>query len=335
MPDESSHTHLDDPQALEALQAAQTALTAQLERRVFGQGTMIEELLVALVARGHAIFVGVPGLAKTLIVQSLADATALEFGRIQFTPDLMPADITGTEVLDVDPATNEKAFRFVPGPVFANLLLADEINRTPPKTQAALLQAMQEGRVHAGGRAHQLPEPFHVFATRNPIEQEGTYPLPEAQLDRFMLEIEVRYPERSDEERIITLDHRRPATVDAVLDAGQLRRFQELAARLPVPDSVVAAVVTLVRASRPAEGECPPNLREMIRWGAGPRAGQQLIAASRARAALRGRASVVTEDVHELALPVLAHRIIPSFAAESRGVSAREIIAELRKGLTS
>ena len=222
MPDQLSHTPPDDPQALEALQAAQTAITAQLERRVFGQGTMIEELLVALVARGHAIFVGVPGLAKTLIVQSLADATALEFGRIQFTPDLMPADITGTEVLDVDPATNEKAFRFVPGPVFANLLLADEINRTPPKTQAALLQAMQEGRVHAGGRAHQLPEPFHGPATRHPIEQDGTSPLPEAQLDRFMLEIEVRYPERSDEERIITLDHRRPATVDAVLDAGPI-----------------------------------------------------------------------------------------------------------------
>ena len=335
MLDEPIHTLLDEPQALEALQTAQTALTSQLERRVFGQRPMIEQLLVALVARGHAMFVGVPGLAKTLIVQSLAEATSLEFGRIQFTPDLMPADITGTEVLDVDPGSNEKAFRFVRGPIFAHLLLADEINRTPPKTQAALLQAMQEGRVHAGGKAHQLPQPFHVFATRNPIEQEGTYPLPEAQLDRFMLEIEVRYPERSDEERIITLDHRRPAAVDAVLDAAQLQRFQNLAARLPVPDSVVAAVVTLVRASRPAEGECPAHLREMIRWGAGPRAGQQLIAASRARAALQGRACVVVEDVHELALPVLAHRIIPSFAAESRGVSAREIIAELRAGLTT
>lgn len=335
MPDDTSHTPLDEPRALEALQAAQTALTSQLERRVFGQRQMVDELLVALVARGHAIFVGVPGLAKTLIVQSLADATSLDFGRIQFTPDLMPADITGTEILDVDPSSNEKLFRFVRGPIFANLLLADEINRTPPKTQAALLQAMQEGRVHAGGKAHQLPQPFHVFATRNPIEQEGTYPLPEAQLDRFMLEIEVRYPERSDEERIITLDHRRPATIEAVLDSAQLRRFQDLAARLPVPESVVAAVVTLVRASRPGEGECPSHLQEMIRWGAGPRAGQQLIAAARARAALRGRASVVVEDVHELALPVLAHRIIPSFAAESRGVSAREIITELRKGLTS
>ncbi|MGB1701075.1 MAG: AAA family ATPase [Nannocystaceae bacterium] len=335
MPDDPSHSPLDEPRALEALQATQTALVTQLERRVFGQRQMIEELLVALVARGHAIFVGVPGLAKTLIVQSLADATSLDFGRIQFTPDLMPADITGTEVLDVDPRSNEKAFRFVPGPIFANLILADEINRTPPKTQAALLQAMQEGQVHAGGRAHQLPRPFHVFATRNPIEQEGTYPLPEAQLDRFMLEIEVRYPSRDDEARIITLDHRLPADIEPVLDGAQLQTYQGLAAKLPVPDSVVAAVVALIRASRPEEEECPARLRELIRWGAGPRAGQQLIAAARARAALRGRACVVVEDVKTLAQSVLAPRIIPSFAAESRGISAREIIAELCEGLPS
>lgn len=333
MPDDMNPSSNDAAAALESLEQLHGALTGQLERRVFGQPEMIEELVITLLARGHAMFVGVPGLAKTLLVQSLADATSLSFGRIQFTPDLMPSDVTGTELLDVDPADGGRSFRFVQGPIFANLLLADEINRTPPKTQAALLQAMQEGQVHAGGQAHALPSPFHVFATRNPIEQEGTYPLPEAQLDRFMLEIEVGYPSREDEARIITLDHRTPTPVSPVLDRARLTSLQDFAATIPVPESVVAAVLTVIRASRPTDAECPVSMRELIRWGAGPRAGQQLIAASRARAALRGRPSVVLEDVRALAPSVLAHRLVPSFAAEARHISPRDLVAELLQTL--
>jgi MoxR-like ATPase len=264
-----------------------------------------------------------------LLVSSLAEAMDLDFSRIQFTPDLMPTDITGSEVLEEDPNTRQRVFRFVPGPVFCNLLLADEINRTPPKTQAALLQAMQESRVSAGGRTHPLPLPFHVFATQNPIEQEGTYPLPEAQLDRFMLQITVDYPDEEAERRIVAMGPSERAPLQPVLTPAELTRHQAFVKQVPVPESVVDHVVTLLRASRPDEERCPTEVRELLRWGAGPRAGQQLVVASQARAALDGRPAVTIEDVRSLAGPVLQHRLVPSFAAESRGITSAEIMQRL------
>ncbi len=319
----------DDRAALQALASCRERLVEQLHRRIVGQQGVIDLLLVCLFAGGHGLFVGVPGLAKTLLVSSLAQALELQFSRVQFTPDLMPADITGSEVLEEDPASGRRAFRFVSGPVFCNLLLADEINRTPPKTQAALLQAMQESRVSAGGRTHPLPLPFHVFATQNPIEQEGTYPLPEAQLDRFMLQIVVRYPDEADERQIVALGAEHAPELRPVLAPAELLAHQALVRRIPVPASVVAHAVALLRASRPGEGSCPKALRELIQWGAGPRAGQQLVAAAQARAALDGRPAATVDDVRGLAGPVLAHRIVRSFVAESRGVAADELVAQV------
>ncbi|NVB38971.1 MoxR family ATPase [Pseudenhygromyxa sp. WMMC2535] len=313
---------------LEALARTHERLLEQIEQRVIGQREVIELLLVALFAGGHALFVGVPGLAKTLLVSSLAEAMDLEFSRIQFTPDLMPSDITGSEVLE-EVGDGRRSFRFVPGPVFCNLLLADEINRTPPKTQAALLQAMQESKVSAGGRTHPLPLPFHVFATQNPIEQEGTYPLPEAQLDRFMLEILVDYPDEAAERQIVAMGASERAPTSPVLSPAELTRQQDLVRRLPVPPSVIEHVVALLRATRPGEDRCPPALRELLRWGAGPRAGQQLVLAAQARAALAGREAVTKQDVRALAPAVLRHRLVPSFAAESRGVSPDELVAQV------
>jgi len=303
-------------------------LLEQIERRVVGQREVVELLLIALFAGGHALFVGVPGLAKTLLVSSLAEAMDLEFSRIQFTPDLMPTDITGSEILEED-GSGRRSFRFVPGPVFCNLLLADEINRTPPKTQAALLQAMQEAKVSAGGKTHPLPPPFHVFATQNPIEQEGTYPLPEAQLDRFMLEILVDYPDEAAEKQIVSMSLSERATLTPVLTPAQLLELQALVRRVPVPPSVVDHVVALLRTTRPQEARCPPALRELLRWGAGPRAGQQLVLAGQARAALSGREAVSIADIRALTPAVLRHRLVPSFAAESRGVSPNELLARV------
>jgi MoxR-like ATPase len=319
----------DDAAALSALARTHEALLEQIERRIVGQREVVELLLTCLFSGGHGLFVGVPGLAKTLLVSTLAEAMDLEFARIQFTPDLMPADITGSEVLEEDPATRKREFRFVPGPVFCNLLLADEINRTPPKTQAALLQAMQEARVSAGGRTHPLPRPFHVFATQNPIEQEGTYPLPEAQLDRFTLQIAVDYPDPDAERRIVAMGPAEPAAVRAVLTPAELARHQAFVRQVPVPESVVEHVVALLRATRPAEPTCPTTVRELVQWGAGPRAGQQLVVAAQARAALDGRPGVTVGDVRALAAAVLQHRLVPSFAAESRGISAAEIMRRL------
>jgi MoxR-like ATPase len=316
----------DDRAALQALAASREQLVEQLHRRIVGQQGVIDLLLVCLFAGGHALFVGVPGLAKTLLVSSLAQALDLQFSRVQFTPDLMPSDITGSEVLEEDAASGRRHFRFVAGPVFCNLLLADEINRTPPKTQAALLQAMQEARVSAGGRTHPLPLPFHVFATQNPIEQEGTYPLPEAQLDRFTLQIAVRYPDEEAERQIVALGAEPGPAISPVLTPAQLTAHQALVRRIPVPASVVAHVVALLRATRPGEAACPPAVRELLQWGAGPRAGQQLVAAAQARAALAGRPAVTVADVRALAEPVLEHRLVRSFAAESRGVGAAEIL---------
>jgi len=315
-----------DSAALDALARTREQLVAELHRRIVGQERVIELLLVCLFSGGHGLFVGVPGLAKTLLVSSLAQALDLQFSRIQFTPDLMPADITGSEVLEQDPVTGKRQFRFIAGPVFCNLLLADEINRTPPKTQAALLQAMQEARVSAGGQTHTLPVPFHVFATQNPIEQEGTYMLPEAQLDRFSLQIRVDYPDEASERRILAMGMTPEVVLTPLLTPAQLVSHQALCRRIPTPDSVLAHAVALLRTSRPADPSCPPAVRELLRWGAGPRAGQQLIAAAQARAALHGRPAVTVEDVRTLAGPVLEHRLIPSFAAESRGVSTQDIM---------
>ncbi len=319
----------DDSAALRQLAEARSRLVDEIHRRIVGQAHVIDLLLVCLFARGHGLFVGVPGLAKTLLVSSLAQALELEFSRIQFTPDLMPADITGSEVLEDDADTGRRHFRFVPGPVFCNLLLADEINRTPPKTQAALLQSMQEGRVTAGGKTHRLSPPFHVFATQNPIEQEGTYPLPEAQLDRFMLQIVVDYPDLESERRIVAFDPSEAEELRPILTPAQLIAHQELVRRIPVPAAVVDHVVALLRASRPADPSAPAAVRELVRWGAGPRAGQQLLAATQARAALDGRAAVDVDDVRALASAVLEHRLVRSFAAEARGVGTDAIMAEV------
>ena len=319
----------DDTAALQSLADARTRLVDEIHQRIVGQSHVIDLLLVCLFARGHGLFVGVPGLAKTLLVSSLAQALELQFSRIQFTPDLMPADITGSEVLEDDAQTGRRHFRFVPGPVFCNLLLADEINRTPPKTQAALLQSMQEGRVTAGGKTHLLPPPFHVFATQNPIEQEGTYPLPEAQLDRFMLQILVGYPDLESERRIVAYDPQGGQPLQPVLTPEQLIGHQELVRRIPVPGSVVDHVVSLLRASRPEDPGAPKAVRELVRWGAGPRAGQQLLAACQARAALDGRAAASVADVRSLAGPVLEHRLVRSFTAEARGVGTAEIMQEI------
>jgi MoxR-like ATPase len=321
--------HADDSTALRALAESRKRLEDQVHRRIVGQSEVVDLLLCCLFAGGHGLFVGVPGLAKTMLVGALAEAMDLEFSRIQFTPDLMPADITGSEVLEEDAATGKRVFRFVAGPVFCNLLLADEINRTPPKTQAALLQSMQERRVSAGGTTHRLPPPFHVFATQNPIEQEGTYPLPEAQLDRFMLQIVVDYPDEDAERRIVAMGSADPADIESVLSPVELIAHQELVRRIPVPQSVVDHVVELLRASRPASDTAPAAVKELLRWGAGPRAGQQLIAAAQARAALDGRPAVNVHDVRALAGAVLEHRLVRSFVAESRGVTTREIMGEI------
>ena len=319
----------DDTAALQSLAQAREQLIREVHRRVVGQEQVIDLLLTCLFAGGHGLFVGVPGLAKTLLVSSLAQALHLDFARIQFTPDLMPADITGSEILEEDANTGRRGFRFVRGPLFCNLLLADEINRTPPKTQAALLQAMQEHRVTAGGTTHDLPPPFHVFATQNPIEQEGTYPLPEAQLDRFTLQIVVDYPDAESERRIVMLGSEEEPALTPLLSPTELVEHQHLVRRIPVPESVVDHVVALLRASRPGDETCPPAIRELLRWGAGPRAGQQLIGAAQARAALSGRSAVTIDDVRTLAGPVLEHRLVRSFAAESRSIQTNEIMERL------
>src|SRR6266404_836133 len=276
-----------DAELIEELARARTRIAQEIGKRVVGQEAVIEQLLIALFSRGHCLFVGVPGLAKTLLIQTLSDVLALSFGRIQFTPDLMPSDITGTDVLEEDRATGRREFRFVAGPIFANVILADEVNRTPPKTQAALLQSMQEYRVTAGGTTHELPLPFLVFATQNPIEQEGTYPLPEAQLDRFMFQVDVDYPSEAEEEEIVrqqTSDHR--PELQRVLSPQRILQLQELVRRVPAADHVVKYAVALARATRPTAPNAPAFVRDAVSWGAGPRASQFLILAAKARAIL-------------------------------------------------
>ena len=325
-------TGTDDVQAIEDLGKARDAIVAELRKTIVGMEDVIDEMLIAIFARGHCLLVGVPGLAKTLLVSSLAQTMSLEFKRIQFTPDLMPSDITGTELLQEDPETHERKFMFQKGPVFTNLLLADEINRTPPKTQAALLEAMQEKRVSSGGEDYKLDAPFFVLATQNPIEQEGTYPLPEAQLDRFLFNVIVKYPSKSEE-----LDIMKSVTTDdepeikAVVDGKQIEEFQHVVRRIPVADHVFEYAAAIVRATRPDEADAPQFVKDLMAWGAGPRASLNLIVAGKARAALRGRAHVSIEDIQALALPILRHRVIPNFAARSEGMTADTLIERLVK----
>jgi len=309
------------------LATARQALIDQIGRRIIGQKEVVENLVAALLSGGHALLVGVPGLAKTLLVRTLADALDLSFSRIQFTPDLMPSDITGTELLEEDHATGRRVFKYVKGPVFANAVLADEINRAPPKTQAALLQAMQEHAVTAAGRTHPLPEPFFVLATQNPIEQEGTYPLPEAQLDRFMFELRVGYPTADEEEHVVaTTTSDTEASVTPVLDATRLIALQHLVRRLPAPPTVVRYAVGLARSTRPDAKEASPDVRKYVSWGAGPRASQYLVLGAKARAAMDGRAVPDLDDVRSVALVVLRHRIVLNFQGEAEGMTPERLI---------
>jgi MoxR-like ATPase len=320
----------DDLKAVEEAAVARRAILEQVGRRIVGQRQVVDTMLIALFARGHCLFVGVPGLAKTLLVSTVAQALNLKFSRIQFTPDLMPSDITGTDILEEDHTTGKRFFKFIKGPIFANLLLADEINRTPPKTQAALLQAMQEGRVTAAGSTYELDPPFLVFATQNPIEQEGTYPLPEAQLDRFMFQVVVGYPDLKDELEVVrrtTSDVEQ--SIEAVLDPDRIRALQALVRRVPVADHVVEYAVKLVRATRPDDPSAPDFVKEFVGWGAGPRASQYLVLAGKARALLDGRLTVGREDVRALAAPVLSHRVLTNFHAEAERVKSTDVVARL------
>ncbi len=320
----------DDVQAVRRLHEAYGLIREQLERVIVGQQQVIEELLVALFARGHCLLVGVPGLAKTLLIRTLADALSLEFRRIQFTPDLMPSDITGTEVIQEDKLSGTRELRFFQGPIFGNVILADEINRTPPKTQAALLEAMQEYQVTAGGRRHPLSEPFFVLATQNPIEQEGTYPLPEAQLDRFMFNVLVDYPDEEEEFQIVKRTTAEWAPqITPTLDGPQILELQHIVRRVPVADHVIRYALKLARLSRPDREGVPEFVREYVSWGAGPRAGQYMILGAKGRAVLYGRFHAATEDVRAVAFPVLRHRLITNFNAEAEGLKTDDLIRRL------
>ena len=305
-------------------------LRAEVAKRIVGQVDVVEDVLTTILAGGHALLIGPPGLAKTLLVRSLAEAMRLSFRRIQFTPDLVPSDIIGTELLEEDHGTGRRTFRFVRGPIFANIILADEVNRAPPRTQAALLEAMQEHTVTAAGQTMPLPEPFFVLATQNPIEQEGTYPLPEAQLDRFLFAINVGYPSLDDEITILRTTTGRPGgEVRAVVGAEELIALQVMVRDVVVAEPVLRYVAELVRATRPGEPNLPERVRKYVRWGAGPRAGQALVLGAKARALLDGRAAVAPADVQRVAAPVLRHRILVNFAAEAEGVTAEDLIGDI------
>ena len=320
----------EDIEAVEKLGKARDILLREIHKVIVGQDEVIEHLLCCLFARGHCLMIGVPGLAKTLMISTLARVLKLKFNRIQFTPDLMPSDITGTEIIEEDQATGHRSFRFVKGPVFANIILADEINRTPPKTQAALLQAMQEYQVTCAGVTYDLEPPFFVLATQNPIEQEGTYPLPEAQLDRFMFNVIVDYPSREEERQIVkTTTYDIEAEVQPVLRGSDILAIQKIVRRVPVSNHVVDYAVNLVRASRPKDPTAPQFVKDWLSWGAGPRACQYLILGGKARAILHGRYNVSCNDVRALAVPVMRHRIFTNFNADAEGVDAVDIINEL------
>ncbi len=323
-----------DHQFIDKFTGVKTRMLAELHKVIIGQDEVIELLLAALFARGHCLLVGVPGLAKTLMISTLARVLKLNFNRIQFTPDLMPADITGTDILEEDQATGKRAFRFVKGPVFSNIVLADEINRTPPKTQAALLQAMQEYHVTAGGHTFPLDLPFFVLATQNPVEQEGTYPLPEAQLDRFMFMVNIGYPSRKEERQIVrrtTMDL--DAEPEPVLSASDILHVQKVLRKLPVSDLVVDYSVNLVRATRPKEPHTPQFINDWLTWGAGPRAAQYLVLGAKAHAILNGRLNVSCEDVRAVAKPVLRHRLFTNFNADAEGVGPDRVIEKLLEAI--
>jgi MoxR-like ATPase len=332
MPDDNKPTlpRDEDVAAIDKLRDTYGTLRGELGKVIIGQDQVIEELVIAILGRGHALLMGVPGLAKTLLVRSIADTMALTFSRIQFTPDLMPGDITGTEIIQESSTPGRRQFEFVKGPIFANIVLSDEINRAPPKTQAALLEAMQEHRVTAAGHTYQLAPPFFVLATQNPIEQEGTYPLPEAQLDRFMFLIHVDYPGADEEKRIAReTTGSAVASLKKLISGDQVIAMQELVRRVPVPDHVYDYAVQLVRRSRPPLPESPDWIKNWVSWGAGPRAVQYLVIGAKARAALYGSYMARQEDVEAVAAPVLGHRILTNFHAESEGVTSRDIIKRL------
>ncbi len=326
--------YVDDVGTVQKLVAAYDHIRKELSRIIVGQEEVVEQLLTALFCHGHCLLEGVPGLAKTLLISTLARLLSLSFARIQFTPDLMPSDITGTEVIEEDKGTGSRSLRFVKGPVFANVVLADEINRTPPKTQAALLEAMQENQVTAAGFPHKLPKPFFVLATQNPIEQEGTYPLPEAQLDRFMYKILVDYPSEEEEFRIVKMTTApQDLTVERTLGAREILALQDLVRRVPCADHVIRYAMRLVRATRVEEGGVASFIKDYVSWGAGPRASQGLVLAGKARAILKGRYHVTTEDIRAVALPVLRHRVLTNFNAEADGVASDTIIERLVESL--
>ncbi len=329
----------DDVQAVKDLAAAREKIEAEVSKVIVGQKQVIEEMLIVLLSGGHGLIVGVPGLAKTLLIKTLSEVLDLSFNRIQFTPDLMPSDITGTDVIEEDHTTGRRIFQFVKGPVFANIVLADEINRTPPKTQAALLQAMQEQQVTVGGKTYhqdytegelRFPKPFFVLATQNPIEQEGTYPLPEAQLDRFMFNIFISYPSFDEETEIVkTTTSAFQSFPERILSGEDITHLQELVRKVPVADHVVNYAVTLARKTRPTEGDAFDFIQELVSWGAGPRASQYMILGAKTRAILYGRHTPSTDDVREVCRPVLRHRIITNFNAEAEGIDSLKIIDRL------
>ena len=318
-----------DLQLLEKLDDVKSRFFSEIAKSIIGQKDVLNHILIALLCKGHTLIVGVPGLAKTLMIKSMADLLDLSFSRIQFTPDLMPSDITGTEVIEEDQTTGKRSFRFFKGPVFGNIILADEINRTPPKTQAALLEAMEEHKVTAAGNTYDLEEPFFVLATQNPIEQEGTYPLPEAQLDRFMFNILIDYPTHEDEVSIVkvTTAHKE-SKLNQVISREEILKFQDLVRRVPVADNVIEYAVNLVSATRPGEN-AQDFINEWVDWGAGPRASQFLILGAKAKSILDGRPTADIDDVKSLALPVLRHRVLPNFNAEAEGMSVDDIINKL------
>ncbi|GJM21178.1 MAG: ATPase AAA [Planctomycetota bacterium] len=323
-------TPQDDVQAAERLKAAYDSIHAELSKVIVGQEAVVDQLIVALFARGHVILTGVPGLAKTLMISSLAKTLSLGFNRIQFTPDLMPTDITGTEIIQEDRNSGARTLEFLEGPVFTNILLADEINRTPPRTQAALLEAMQDRQVTTGGKRRELPDPFFVLATQNPIDQEGTYPLPEAQLDRFMFNVVVDYPDRDEEVEILRrTTQTETAELPAVMSGEEILAMQALVRRVPIADDMLAYAAELVRSTRPDQQGVPGFVRDHLKWGAGPRAGQYLVLGAKARAVIRGRSHVSMDDIQRVARPVLRHRILTNYSAQAEGIRPDDIIDRL------
>jgi MoxR-like ATPase len=321
-----------DLESIEFLKKARQALTQEIGQVIIGQQEVIEQLLVALFSKGHCLLIGVPGLAKTLLISTLARILDLKFNRIQFTPDLMPSDIIGTDIIQEDRNTSERNFRFLPGPVFANVVLADEINRTPPKTQAALLQAMQEYKVSVGGKTYDLDLPFFVLATQNPIEFEGTYPLPEAQLDRFMFNIQVDYPKPEEEiEIVLSTTSAHEPVLKSVMSGTDVLKIQDIVRKVPAAEHIVRYAVELVRSTRPNDASCPDSIKKWVSWGAGPRASQYLVLGAKARAVIQGRYHISCEDIKAVAKPVLRHRVLTSFTAEADGINSLYIIDELLK----